>query len=100
MYFVESQPKFRRNMSPPSSGSKNNPRKKQHDADNNVKSHVPQKPPLNFNGLHGVISLKVALLFKYAFQINKSNTITYLVWRKYDRVLMRIVQDKVTHTII
>jgi hypothetical protein len=32
MQFVESQPTFRRNMSPPSSGSKNNPSKTQRES--------------------------------------------------------------------
>jgi hypothetical protein len=48
-------------MPPPSSGSKKNPSKKQHEAGSKQSKYVHPKRRLSFNRLHAVISQKVEL---------------------------------------
>jgi hypothetical protein len=57
VYYEENQPKFRRIMSPPSSGLKSMPRKKPW----RLRRYVPPKRRFKFNWLHGVISQKKEL---------------------------------------
>jgi hypothetical protein len=80
VYFVESQPTFRRNISPQSSGSKEKfllppatwflarlipwPRK--------WRECFSPKRRLTFNGLHGVISQNVVLLIGAAFHCKRA----------------------------
>jgi hypothetical protein len=78
----ENQPTFRSNMSSPSSGSKSNP--------NSYllsrwllawfilrpagwRRNVPPKRRLTFNGLHGVISQKIELSFRFIFTSSTRN---------------------------
>jgi hypothetical protein len=63
---VKSQPTFRRNISPPTSGSNNKagkkPGAKQGSASTlKMEAYVFPKRRLIFNGLHGVISQKIVL---------------------------------------
>jgi hypothetical protein len=60
---VESQPAFRRNISPPSSGLKNKRTRNQRES---TCRYVPLKPRLTFNVLHGVISQKTVLFITTA----------------------------------
>jgi hypothetical protein len=58
---VESQPKFRRDMSPPSPGPRSIPSKKQTWKQVAGRRHTPPKRRLIFSGLHGVESKTIEL---------------------------------------
>jgi hypothetical protein len=85
--FIESQPMFQRNMSPPSSGLKSKPSKQQasfmlisfmaYYSTLKVRQYVPLKHQMSFSGLYGVIPQKIELFITTT--VRTSNLRRYLL---------------------